>query len=361
MSAIVTLMSPAGLAQPAHATGSAAASRLTSTAHARNSTAGPVADFNGDGYGDLAVGVPDEGVGTHAKAGGVNVLYGTASCLSSTGNQFWSQDSPGVEGVAEAGDLFGWAVAVGDFNQDGCTDLAVGVPGESIGSAAGVGAVNILYGSATGLTSTGNQVWDQNSPGVLGTAQAEDAFGYSLAVGDLNGDGIADLAIGAPGESNDDGCDGCPYGVVNVLYGSASGLTAAANQILRGDQADAEFGYALAAGDFDASGTTDLAVGEPFASSGGQSAAGRWCGSPARRPGSLVHSRRTTPPPSSATGAGRRSRRTTATTMAMRTWRLVVRTQPRVVRTPPAQSMSTWGPQPGSETASRARTPRIPS
>src|SRR3954471_15806258 len=64
-------------------------------------------DFNGDAYVDLAVGVPGEALGSLTGAGAVNVIYGTASGLSPAGNQFWTQDSPGVPGAAERWDGFG--------------------------------------------------------------------------------------------------------------------------------------------------------------------------------------------------------------------------------------------------------------
>jgi hypothetical protein len=154
------------------------------------------ADFNGDGFADLAVGVPNEDVGSIVDAGGVNVLYGSASDLSATGNQFWTQNSSGVRDTAEAKDFFGSSLAVGDFNGDGFADLAIGVSQEDVGSLADAGGVNILYGSASGLSVTGNQFWTQNSPGIRNTAEASDNFGWSLAVGDFNGDGFADLAVG---------------------------------------------------------------------------------------------------------------------------------------------------------------------
>ena len=168
-----------------------------------------VGDFNGDGRDDLAIGVPGENGG----AGGVNVLYGSASGLRAVGNRFWNQDSPGIVGVAEAGDNFGYALAAGDFNGDGRDDLAVGVPGENNGA----GGVNIVYGSAGGLTSVRNQFWNQDSAGILGAAEAGDRFGGALAAANFGKTFHADLAIGVPLEDlfaiND--------GVVNVLYGSA--------------------------------------------------------------------------------------------------------------------------------------------
>ena len=59
-----------------------------------------------------------------------------------------------------------------DFNGDGYADLAIGTPHEAVGDAVFVGAVNVLYGSATGLSTAGNQHWSQDSVGILGTRAA---------------------------------------------------------------------------------------------------------------------------------------------------------------------------------------------
>src|SRR5687768_770279 len=80
-------------------------------------------DFNGDGFADLAVGLPDETVDGWSAAGAVRIWYGTSSGLTTTGSQYWSQASPGIADAAEGGDLFGTAVAAGDFNGDGRDDL----------------------------------------------------------------------------------------------------------------------------------------------------------------------------------------------------------------------------------------------
>jgi hypothetical protein len=80
-----------------------------------------------------------------------------------------------------------------DFNGDGADDLAVGVPGESVGSIFAAGAVNVLYGSATGLSGTGRQLFTQ----VSSAAETDDTIGFALASGDFNTDTFADLAVGA--------------------------------------------------------------------------------------------------------------------------------------------------------------------
>jgi hypothetical protein len=79
-------------------------------------------------------------------------VYGTADGLAGAGSQFWTQDSPGVGGSAEAVDDFGESLATGDFNHDGYADLAIAAPSEDVGGIFDAGAVNVLYGSAGGLT-----------------------------------------------------------------------------------------------------------------------------------------------------------------------------------------------------------------
>ena len=82
-------------------------------------------DFNGDGFDDLVVGAPYEDVVTggvnNANAGTVTVIYGSATGLTAAGNQVWTQDSAGMLDVVEAGDIFGYALAVGDFKATAAT------------------------------------------------------------------------------------------------------------------------------------------------------------------------------------------------------------------------------------------------
>ena len=176
-----------------------------------------VGDFDGDGYDDLAAGAAGEDVGFVTDAGAVNVVYGSGFGLTSLGSQFWTQDDL-IGSSAEAFDGFGETLAVGDFDGDGFDDLAVGTPGENIGSATDAGAVNIIYGSTFGLSSTGNQFLSQNDV-TGGSAQSFDEFGYSLSTGDYNRDGFEDLAIASPGEGGTSNT-----GAVNILYGSFGGL-----------------------------------------------------------------------------------------------------------------------------------------
>jgi FG-GAP repeat len=142
------------------------------------------ADFDGDGADDLAIGAPLESVGSILAAGAVNVLYGSATGLSGTGSQLFTQDTPGVGSSAEEGDAFGWTLATGNFNGDTFADLAIGAPFENAGSIADAGAVSVLPGSAAGLTTTGAQLFTQDTPGVGSSAEEVDLFGFGLATGD---------------------------------------------------------------------------------------------------------------------------------------------------------------------------------
>jgi FG-GAP repeat len=73
-----------------------------------------------------------------------------------------------------------WDMIRSDFDGDGFDDLAIGVPREGVGEILNAGAVNLLFGSANGLTAVGDQLWHQDSPGVLDTAENSDHFGVAL-------------------------------------------------------------------------------------------------------------------------------------------------------------------------------------
>ncbi|MFC8346265.1 N-acetylmuramoyl-L-alanine amidase [Streptomyces sp. NPDC057280] len=139
------------------------------------------------------------------------------------------------------------ALATSDYNRDGVTDLVAGVPKAN--------AVKIVPGSVNGPVTAAKVTLTQSSPGVPGSSESGDAFGTSTAWGDVNGDGYADLAIGAPGE--DDTSGNADRGQVTVMYGPAldtgfsyttSGVTAAG----------AKLGSAVTVGDFNGDGKADV-------------------------------------------------------------------------------------------------------
>ncbi|HVF03803.1 MAG TPA: FG-GAP repeat protein [Frankiaceae bacterium] len=219
--------------------------------------AGPAirGDFNGDGHVDLAIGAPHEAIGERKGAGAVNVLYGTATGFRTSGAQPWHQNVAGVHGGAEAFDGFGAALTSGDFDGDGYADLAIGAPTEDYTDndryRRDMGVTHVLYGSPSGLTAAGNQLFaGGESP--MGGARG----GHALDVGDFDDNGIDDLAIGVPGAG--------ATGEVHVQYGSPNGLgrRAVFGAPNDGVQID-RYGWAIAAGDLDGNGVDDLAVGAP--------------------------------------------------------------------------------------------------
>ena len=208
------------------------------------------ADFNGDGFDDLAVGVSGE----NDSRGAVNVIYGSSGRLSSSGNQSWSQEQDDITGGSERGNGFGSALVGADFNGDGFDDLGVGLPGEDGGS------VIVIYGSAQRLISQGNQRWRQGDNGIVDEAEGGDGFGSELGAGDFDGDGLADLAIGVPGE-------GGGRGIVHAIYGAAGALSSEGNQLWFQDISTPDgsdlYGSSLTTGDFNDDGADDLAIGVP--------------------------------------------------------------------------------------------------
>jgi hypothetical protein len=124
-------------------------------------------DVNGDGYADVAVGVPNEDIGTTADAGSVVILKGSRTGLTGTGAQAFDQSKAGVPGASEKGDKFGGTVLLSDTNKDGKADLTVGAPGEA-GTYAASGAIWHLRGSASGLTTTGI---DSFGPAAIGARE----------------------------------------------------------------------------------------------------------------------------------------------------------------------------------------------
>ncbi|HSJ56433.1 MAG TPA: FG-GAP repeat protein [Anaerolineae bacterium] len=242
----------------------------------------PAADFDGDKYDDLVIGVPYEAIGSAANAGAVHALYGAAGTgLGATGSQLWYQDVDGVLETSEAGDEFGFALAVGDFDGDSFLDLAVGVHGEAVGFIPTAGAVHVFYGTAAGLAAGGNELWHQDAPGIADDPEADDRFGWALTARDFDGDGYDDLAVGVPwedvGDPDQPGTIVANAGAVHVIYGSVGGLTADDSEvwyegqdgIKGGLEPDSSFGHTLGAGDFNADGRDDLVVGKPWSDIGG--------------------------------------------------------------------------------------------
>ena len=143
-------------------------------------------DFDGNGYADLATGVPGESVGSVKQAGAVEVIYASADGLTATGAQLWSRASPGVDGEPTKGEQWGRSLTSADFDRDGYADLA----------ALTCNQIAILHGSPTGLTSRSvflaaplpdpPPCCHSDPPGLSG-----------VVAGDFNGDSRIDLVAGS--------------------------------------------------------------------------------------------------------------------------------------------------------------------
>ena len=235
-------------------------------------------DFNGDGFDDLAIGVPGE-----EATGAVQVVMGSEFSLLFVNNAIWLQGDLTGGGPSEVGDRFGSALAVGNFDGDlnfgrPVDDLVIGAPFEDLGAGEAsidAGEISVLYGTASGTWFDHARTDHFRQSGIFGSStydQAGDRFGFALAAGDFDGDGRDDLAAGQPGED----VGGADRGGVTILMGALGGLydrfrflAAGINGVPPGIQDSSDMGRALAAGDFDGNGHSDLAIGIPYRTVGG--------------------------------------------------------------------------------------------
>jgi hypothetical protein len=201
---------------------------------------------------DLAIGVPGESFEAtdDDEAGIVHILYGTPSGVTSQRHQIFHQGNLFSNGGAEQGDRFGAALAAGDFDGNGRTDLAVGAPGEDISvlrnatpvNLPDAGEVNVIYASNTagqGLTAAGAQAWNQDmvtgnvlamtgvvtsvTLGVPTYSNMPDKFGASLTAFNFGRGDADDLAIGVPFADVGTVADA---GAVNVMHGPLTPIRA---------------------------------------------------------------------------------------------------------------------------------------
>ncbi|WBB59745.1 FG-GAP-like repeat-containing protein [Streptomyces sp. WMMC500] len=152
----------------------------------------------------------------------------------------------------------------GDFNGDGYTDLAASAPNATVDGVVEAGAVTVAYGSVSGAgaVQADRVTISQNTHRVDGVAQADDHFGFSVAIADFNNDGYDDLAVGTPGEDVGVAQD---TGTVQILWGSPIGLSGSTMLTDPTSTDQDAHGRTLAAGDFNGDSKSDLAVGNTSA------------------------------------------------------------------------------------------------
>jgi formylmethanofuran dehydrogenase subunit C len=209
-------------------------------------------DMNGDGRGDLIVGA----YGVTSNTGKVyfyetreNFAWQiqrqpTSSSITRTGLGTTGQEiNINGEGFFSA---IGWALATGDFNADGRMDLVA----SGTGYASSTGRVYIFFSSGSLTTAAAS------ADVIIGGSVTNEQFGGALASGDFNADGRIDLAVSSYEYSN-------KTGRAYLFYndGSWPANAASADVTLTGESTLYYFGWSMAAGDFNADGETDLAVG----------------------------------------------------------------------------------------------------
>lgn len=156
-------------------------------------------DFDGDDFDDLAIGIPAKARKNRPATGAVQVLPGSAEGLTGVGSIKLSQNTSALAETTEAGDDFGWALTVGDFDATGRDDLAVGVPGERVDDVSGAGLVHVFLGRGVGVSTRRAETWRPGANGVPGQPQVNGGVGRALAAGDFDDDGRDDLVVGVPG------------------------------------------------------------------------------------------------------------------------------------------------------------------
>ncbi|MEV5724295.1 FG-GAP repeat protein [Streptomyces pharetrae] len=185
-------------------------------------------DVDGDGYDDLVVGDPltPWNQGVDGRLGGRVVVWrGSANGITTdTTPEVISQDTTGVPGTSEKGDIFGAAVAVADLNRDGAAEIIVGAPHESVGAVSRTGTVTVIPGRRSGPLGAGSYSFHQNTPGVPSANETTDCFGTTVSAGDVNRDGRPEVFIGAA-------CENHYNGAVFMLPGGSSRPTGSGSRV----------------------------------------------------------------------------------------------------------------------------------
>ena len=211
-------------------------------------------DVNGDGYADVVIGALDYDNG-ETDEGAAFVYHGSPLGVSET--PAWT-----AEGDQQEAQFGGSVSGAGDVNGDGYADVVIGALDYDNGER-DEGAAFVYHGSSTGLDADATRPTGSpaNADWAADCDQADALFGHSVSgAGDVNGDGFADVIVGAYEYDNGDQAEGLAY----VYVGSAAGLSTMPQWTDESDQNWADFGYSVSgAGDVNGDGYADIIVGDP--------------------------------------------------------------------------------------------------
>ncbi len=239
-------------------------------------------DINGDGRDDVIIGATNADPNSNGNAGETYVVFGSPSPLATPFNLSTLDGTNGfvINGIS-TGDLSGYSVSSGDINGDGRDDVIIGAIGGDPNSISGAGETYVVFGSPSPFTTPINLSTLNGTNGfVINGIDGLDVSGWSVSSGDINGDNIADVVIGAidadPNVINQ-------AGETYVVYGSTSPFAPSINLstldgtngiVINGIDGFDQSGWSVSSGDINGDGKDDVIIGAVNADPNGNGNAG---------------------------------------------------------------------------------------
>lgn len=209
---------------------------------------GGAGDVNLDGFDDVVIGAPGFDGTAGTNSGAAFVYFGGAGAFDATADAT-------IQGPASSANMGAAVRGVGDVNNDGIDDLAVGVPRYNPGGRPDQGGAFIYYGASN---------FNTTADAVLAVNDLSVNSGNALASGDVNGDAINDVIVGSTGYESS--ANFINEGAAVVYFGGVVTIDTTPDAILRSGQVGATGGASVAVGDFNGDGIGDVLSGAPLSS-----------------------------------------------------------------------------------------------